>query len=323
MSTPQQPLDWRYRSLLYKAVRRGYAQLVVTTCAWVNEQGALAREWLREQAVGITFEECWPAARHIILNRHYHSKVAALVRVAGREKDKDAAGLAALAMALSGGESSVLAADRQDRDVKIVANAIARGDDFWAWVVAQPMPEARLKLVKMVRRFAKLGRPEQQARAIAAAYLAETYDIPPAPMTAPVSGEFPYWIALDQHTREGRLVLREVARDLHLSPQLVAWCLFYFEGSRTNQLSPSPLWQRYCRWRFGRFGMSLEEARLVWHPLRPQIEEALQFYENDLHREIYRWKQEHLGQVALLREQVETFNDNLSLVGPRQKKIFE
>ena len=69
--------------------------------------------------------------------------------------------------------------------------------------------------------------------------------------------------------------------------------------------------------------MNLEEARLVWNPLRPQIEEALQFYANDLHREIYRWKQNHLGQVALLREQVGAFNDNAALVGPRQKRIFE
>jgi hypothetical protein len=318
-----QDLDWRYRSLLYKAVRRGYARLVVTLCTWFDQQGAHTREWLREQAIGITFEECWPAGRKLILNRQYHSKVAALVRTACREKYKDAAGLAGLATALAGGDQSVLSGASHDRDLRIVAKAIARSDDFWAWVVDQPVAESGRSLIGFARRLGKAGSADQQAYAVTAAYLATTADLPPLAQIAPQAGDFPYWVVLDHHTRQGRQSMRELARDLHLSYPVVAWCLFFFEGSRTNHLGPSPWWRRYCRWRFKRLGFDLDEARLVWDPLRPQLKEALQFFAGDLHREIYRWKQEHYSEVTLLRDQVETFNDNLEVVGPRQAALFD
>ena len=323
MPVRAQDLDWRYRSLLYKAVRRGHARLVVTLCAWFDQQGAQAREWLREQAIGITFEECWPAGRLLILNRQYHSKAAALVRTACREKYKDAAGLAGLATALAGGDKSVLTGASQDRDVKIVANAIARSADFWAWVVDQPAAESGRQLMSFARRLEKVGRVDQQSNAMAAAYLATTTDLPHTAQTTPQAGDFPYWVALDHHTRLGRQSMRDTARDLHLSYPVVAWCLFYFEGSRTNQLGPSPWWRRYCHWRFKRLGFDLDEARLVWNPLRPQLKEALQYFAGDLHREIYRWKQDHYSEVTLLRDQVKTFNDNLEVVGPRQAALFD
>lgn len=322
MKTRSHHLNWRYRSLLYKAVRRGHARLVITICTWIDQQGAQAREWLREQAVGITFEECWPAGEQLILNRHYHSKAAALVRIAGLTKHKDATGLAALAGALADGDGTMLSGGDKDRDLKIVANAIGRSEDFWDWVVAEADATPAQKLVAVARRYARIGRPDQQVRAIAAAYLAVIADAPPALGQGPVIDEFPYWVALDQYTREGRHALNDIARDLHLTPEMVQWCFFYFEGSQANRLHPSPWWQRYCRWRFSRLKLDPDEVHLVWGPVRPHVKAALGTQGRELHRELYRWKQQHIGRVNALRDQVEAFNANLGVVGPRQSEIF-
>ena len=66
---------------------------------------------------------------------------------------------------------------------------------------------------------------------------------------------FPYWIAFDAHTPEGRRTYRDISRDLFLGPIDLQWVGFYFEGGATNEMAPSPWWDRYCRWRFSKFDL--------------------------------------------------------------------
>ena len=135
-------------SMLQKAVRRGAHNLVITTSALLESFGPKEKNWLRKRTSVITFEECWPLATDLMFNKTFHSKVAALVKVARSLKDKDAAGLGSLAHALADGDRSVLDGLPDDKDIKIVASAVSRPEDFWNWVGRQKTSSRQEVLIK-------------------------------------------------------------------------------------------------------------------------------------------------------------------------------
>ena len=314
--------DAHYRSLLQKAVRRGNVDLVITVSALLEAISVKARAWFRTRAAVITFEECWPLGTDLIFNRRFHSKVAALVKVARCEKARDAAGLGALAHAFSLGERSVLTGDPADRHIKIVAGAIERPEDFWRWIDGRKANPAQKLLIEHARRFQSAGKPSDRAVIKAAAYLTVAESIR-APQTAPpVSAAFPYWVAFDNHTRQGRRVLMDVARDLHIPLPQLEWAFCYFESCRANAAGISPWWERLCRWRFAKVGLEMEEARLVWEPARPQVKKALKEDSRRLHRHLYQWKITHLDRNDSLKSQVELFLTHFDRVKINQMEMF-
>jgi hypothetical protein len=313
----------RYRSLLHKAVRRGYVELVLTTSALLDSLLPARSHWLRKRAVTIAFGECWPLAKALVFDSRLHSTVAWLVRSARASKQRDAAGLGYLAFRLARGDRSVLGHTPSDRHLNIVANAVARPDDFWRWIRSRKAiaPQNR-DLLERAMKLKRSGGPRDRAVVKAAAYLATLADLPAAETAPAGKPPFPYWVVFDRHTPQGRRVFQDVARDLHLSLRQLEWVHFYFEGSACNGDQPSYWWHRLCAWQYQRVGLPEAESRLVWDPVRPHIVEALASDSRSLHRDLYRWKLRHLEQIHALRAEVELFIERSGRAGRTQQELF-
>src|SRR5436309_9200705 len=104
LKRPKASTDQRVRSLLQKAARRGYVQVVDRAVVRLDASGD--KTWLRSRAIVITFEECWPLAGSLSIDSGLSSKRIALLRVTEAAKQKDAAGLGALAHAYQEGDHS-------------------------------------------------------------------------------------------------------------------------------------------------------------------------------------------------------------------------
>jgi hypothetical protein len=299
--------DPRFRSLLHKAVRRGSVDLVLTTSALLKNFGSKEKRWYTGRAAILTFEECWPLGAELVFKRRYHSKVAALVKVTLAYKTKDAAGLGSLGYALSKGDRSVLTGLPDDKLIRLIANALKRPNDFWDWIGSRAKTDNQTILLENATRIKNTGFPWEKAFFLAGAYLGIVEGIPDIKQSKPSDTPFPYWIVLDQQTPQGRRVLRDIARDLHIQlPQLI-WTSFYFEGSVTNSSVPSKWWQMACDWRFRKVGLRPEEAHLLWKPAKIQVMEALADDSRQLHNDLYTWKLSNLEQVELLKKQVELY----------------
>jgi hypothetical protein len=129
-------------------------------------------------------------------------------------------------------------------------------------------------------------------------------------------------VVFDRHTSEGKRVLRDVARDLHLPLPQLEWSYYFFEGAGANAEHPSPWWQRYCRWNFSRIGLNPEEARLLWEPARAQIIDALAEESRRLQNELYRWKLANTERIEALKRQVDLFISHINEVPRDQSKLF-
>ena len=313
----------RYRSLLQKAVRRGDADIVYTASAVLASLSPREKNWYRTRTAIITFEECWPLGSELIFNRKFYSKVAALIRVTRAMKSRDASGLGYLAQALIDGDASVLTGSADDRHIKIVANAIKRPDDFWRWIGDQKKSDDRTAaLVANALRFRQEGSPRDRAVIQSAAYLAVTTPLPKPQEVLPTENRFPYWVAFDRHTAEGKLVMRDVARDLHIALPQLEWTCFYFEGAQTNGEIPSKWWQRHSQWYFDKIGLPIAEAHLLWEPARKQVIEGLAEDSRRLKSELYRWKIANLEQIQALKRQVKLSIDDFEAVHSDQMDLF-
>jgi len=315
-------IDARFRSLLQKAVRRGNVELVLTTSALLESLSTKEKNWFRNRTAVITFEECWPLGTDLVFNRKYHSKVAALIKVTRSAKAKDATGLGLLACALFEGDLSVFSGTPEDRHIKIIANAIQRPEDFWDWLDKNAEPGSPKALIENAIRYKNVGRRRDKAVVQAAAYLAASTQIPQIGPAVHADKVFPYWIALDMHTPQGRRALKDVARDLHISRKQLEWSMFYFEGAKTNAAVESSWWQRSCEWYFQKTGLPIEEAHLLWEPAKPQVIEALADESRQLHRELYTWKLANLEKIENLKKQVELYSSHFESGHLDQLELF-
>ena len=322
MTISRSKTEKRQRSLLQKAVRRGDVDLVLTASAYLESLGSKERSWYRIRTAIITFSECWPLGTELVFNKKFHSKVAALIRVTRAVKARDATGLGYLAYALSQSDTSVFDDTTDDKAIKIVANAIQRPDDFWQWVAWQNTSANQQILIENATRFKTAGRPHDKAVIQAAAYLAATGELPLLKDQQPSNRKFPYWIAFDRHTLEGRQALRDIARDLHISLPQLEWTFFYFEGALTNGEISSKWWDRYCQWHFQKIGLPAEEAHLLWGPAKVQVAETLAKESRQLQNELYRWKLSNQESIESLKRQVQLYLDHMDEIKGDQKDLF-
>ncbi len=320
--TQDHEADDRFRSLLQKAVRRGHTHLVFTVSSLLESVGPKEKNWLRKRAVIITLEECWPLGAGLLFNKRFHSKVAALFRAARSRKHKDAAALAALARAFSRGDRTVLLGGEEDRAVRLLAQAARRPEDFWKWIRSQSLGDKPRSLLDPVFRFRHIGKPSERIFAQAAAYLAATDGLPETEESQPSPQDFPYWIALDHHTRQGRFALKTIARDLHIDLAQLEWVFFHFASGVFHDPAPSFWWDRYVRWRFAQVGIPQEEAHLLWEPAEQQLKEVLAEDAHRLHTEVYRWKMRNRERIESLRTKVHLFIENLEEIGKGQRPLF-
>jgi hypothetical protein len=316
------PFDDRYRSLLQKAVRRGHVEWVYAASALIEHLSIHTEAWFEKRTAFIVFGDCWPLGAELAFTRKFHSKVAALIRVAQATKYRDATGLGFLGYALAHGDETVLEQDPDDRIVRLIAKAVRQPDDFWEWISTQTVDPPQAALIANARHYRDGGRPHDGAVVKAAAYLALSGTLPgPQPAASPASA-FPYWVVFDRHTNEGQRALSDVARDLHMQLPQLEWCYYYFEGADTNAEHPSPWWQRYCRWNFRRIGLSPEEAFLLWEPARAQLIDALAGDGHRLQNELYRWKLANLERIDTLKRQVDYFIAHLDAQSRDQTQLF-
>ena len=242
--------------------------------------------------------------------------------MAHRQKARDATGLGFLAYALDQGDETVLTRVSDEKAVRLIARAIRQPTGFWSWISEQPAEGNRKRLIENAFRYREGGRPHDKAVVQAAAYLALATP-PPEIELAPASEDaFPYWVVFDRHTAEGKRVLRDVARDLHMPLPLLEWSLFFYEGAVANADAPSPWWQTYCRWHFERLGMLPEEAHLLWRPAREQIVGALAEDSRRLQSDLYRWKLGNLERIDALKRQVDLFASHIKDVQHDQSTLF-
>ena len=315
-------LDVRYRSLLQKAVRRGNTELVYTLSAMIDSLGPREKAWFTPHAAIITFEECWPLGAQLAFNKRFHSKVAALIKVAGSIKIRDAAALGKLAYALWEGDYSILNDSVDDQHIRILATAIERPKDFWKWVDSQANSDLQRNLIRNAIKYRNKGFPKSLAVLQAAAYLCVTVDMPEIKPVQPDAEKFPFWITYDRHTPEGRLVVQDIARDLHIPVKQLEWTWFYFEGSQSNHDRPSNWWERWCQWYFRKINLPEEEAHLLWEPTRPQIIQALADDSRRLQNDLYKWKISNLERVESLKKQVAIFTEHIGEVKGGQQDLF-
>lgn len=274
LKTPRPSTDQRVRSLLQKAARRGYEKTVEFALKRLDLSGDKA--WLRSRCVVITFEECWPLAGQLAVGRELSSRRAALLSVSRAAKNKDAAGLGALAYAYGEGDRTMLDCVPDQYLLKLVSEALKRPQEFFQWVTGQSKTKESTNVIVNAQRYLPVATWQwDKACILAGALLATLHNI------EAVSGEttadaFPYWVALDKHTPEGKEALGEVAKQLNEPYRQLIWASFYFESACVNRLLPSVWWEAEKNWRLRRAGLTANAARDLWLRARPLIQQRLE-----------------------------------------------
>jgi hypothetical protein len=275
LKTPKASTDQRVRSLLQKAARRGHAEVVELALTRLDRSGD--KTWLRSRTVVITFEECWPLAGTLSVNRELSSKREALQRVTKASKQKDAAGLGALAYAYQEGDQSMLDCVPDRHALKIVAEALLRPSAFFGWILTQSRTEESTNVILAAQQYLPAATWQWDKACILGGALLSTFGERPIVESHDIpSTEFPYWVAIDKHTPEGKVVLHEVAKEMHSSYRRLIWASFYYESAYVNQLLPSPWWVAEKIWRLRRAGLSLNAAEDLWARARPLVRERLE-----------------------------------------------
>ena len=224
------------RSLLQKVVRRGFVSLIPKVVNHLVEIDDL--NWLRNRVRVITFEECWPLGSHIKAKLEVQEIIPILSEVAISKKQKDAAGLGALAYELSKGDGSVISDPIMDRPIQIIADAIKSPEEFWSLISRDAHDESILSFVDSAHSSYKHGGwPWDRAFMQAAAFLAVREG---APLVTRATNnwsenDFPYWVAIDKHTNEGKAAIRATAEKNNLNPRKIAWLFFYFASAVENE----------------------------------------------------------------------------------------
>lgn len=269
--------DQRRRSLLQKAVRRGYGSLAQRVARDLEQLGD--KPWLRQRIPVIIFEECWPLATSIEFPLKLPNAFVHLADVARAVKAKDAAGLGSLAYAFSEGDTSIQAEpDIDPQALRTVARAIEEPEEFWTWLEPQCEEQGQSELVSAARQaHRKGGWPWDRAFMLAAAFLAVNGPIPELETTTEEpSEEFPFWIALDKHTADGKKAFRQAAQEFNVPANQLMWASFYCESALTNKCVDSPWWAAERRWRLGKNGLTVGHARALWERIQPYMKEAVE-----------------------------------------------
>lgn len=263
------------RSLLQKAVRRGSPLAVEQAARFLLAQGD--RTWLRMRTVVILFEECWPMASDLVLPRDPEELIRLLSRIALTRKHKDAAGLGALAHDYHGGERGMLSFTEDDSELRLVAEAMKRPQDFFGWALKTAKgDDARSVISFAVKHLSCATWPWDKACVLAGAFFAATQGVPSLAAAPQLEGDFPYWVALDKHTEIGRDAMFKLSSKIRVDYKQIASCSFYFEGALTNGCSSPSVWlDDDAAWSLSKAGLSMDDAGSLWQRIRPSLIEAV------------------------------------------------
>lgn len=285
------------RSLLQKAVRRGCVDVAKATF-WFLSSDKEEYNWIRSRLAVITFEEAWPYGTNVTFSKTEAENLHHITTLCSIEKQKDAAGLGSLAYAFSEGDQTVLQGDDSDWYIKVVAKALREKDKFRAWAQSESdkLDSDRALLVSnAIAGSKKAGWPWDKAFTYAAALLAIKQPVPIIRESSTIpSRDFPFWIAIDKHTQEGKIAIRDAAQQIGVSSKTALWLSFYFESAICRNLLGSPWWDREKRWRMSKLNMSDSEGQKTWQRLQPIVKEHLATHANSLAERIYSNTHAHL-----------------------------
>lgn len=267
--------DQIIRSFLQKTIRRGDEQLAKKAIAYILKINEF--QWMRKRLAVMTFEECWPYGLKVEFDNDQNVIIKHYLELSKTVKNKNAAGLGSLAYALSQGDESVYQKDSGDKAIKIIAEGIKRSKDFWIWAHKQNLSTKQRTLVENADKgFRKSGWPWDRAFAQAAAYLAITDKIPEINyLNSAHSPTFPLWVGIDKHTKEGKIAIREAAKQTGINANKALWLAFYFESAKCNELEDSPWWTREIKWRMAKLEFDFDQGKKIWDKLRPKVKELL------------------------------------------------
>lgn len=261
------------RSLLQKAVRRGAVSVAEKATIYLIQQGEST--WLRNRLGVITFEETWTYTSNLQFTTDENCLIAQYKNLARSSKNKDAAGLGSLAYELSKGSFDILRKNPQEnRHIKIVAEAIKRPDDFWAWAKKNTSNLDFLKKAETGYKYA--GWPWDKAFALASAYLFICDGAPPTTEhdLAPIT--FPFWVAIDKHTPTGKIALAKCAEKININKSTLGWIQFYLESSKCENLQASLWWEREKAWRLQHEGLRDGKEKAIWQSISEHLRELLE-----------------------------------------------
>jgi len=260
------------RSLFQKAIRRGSADVAGRVAFQLGSRGDSI--WLNSRIGVIIFEESWQCAGVLLRN----APVAVMLReIAYSSKNKDAAGLGAMAHALLQGHLSTLDHAPDPLALKIVAAALKRPERFFDWAEGQCSNEEQLSITLAAKQyFSRASWPWDKAFMAAGAYLSLKSDFPLATCAESFrETAFPYWVAVDKHTPQGKVALRKVASGMGIPDIQLQWISFYLESARTANLSFSPWWECEARWRLSEIGLTEANAADLWDRASPLVQAAV------------------------------------------------
>jgi len=260
------------RSLFQKAIRRGWADVAERVALKLGSRGDST--WLNSRIGVIIFEESWQRAGLLLRNA---PTTVALREIAYSSKNKDAAGLGAMAHALLEGNLSPLDHAPDPLALKIVAAALKRPEEFFNWAEGQCSNEEQLSIVLAAKQyFSRASWPWDKAFMAAGAYLSLKSDIPLATYAEPSrEAAFPYWVAVDKHTPQGKIALRKVASVMGIPDIKLQWISFYLESAKTENLSFSPWWECETRWRLSEVDLTQAAAADLWDTASPLVQAAV------------------------------------------------
>ncbi len=278
------------RSLLQKAVRRGESDLVVKVVNHLYEIGDI--NWLKQRVGVIIAEECWPLMGEWELPQKRDMQQTAsqeiLSQAARYIKFKDAAGLGSLAYALSEGDDSVLSGSDDDTYIKHICAAIKNKDNYWKWISSQCSCDMTKRFVERTSvAYRKGGWPWDRAFIQASAYLVVMDGFPKLQLGIKKESKFPFWIALDRHTPQGKAVISKLAKEMGFPWRQLNWVSFYCESGIVYNQVPSRWWDREVEWRLSKVGLSLDEAESIWTEARPRFIELLRDESERLEHHLY------------------------------------
>jgi hypothetical protein len=136
-------------------------------------------------------------------------------------------------------------------------------------------------IVDIAKRYHGLATwPWDKAFAIAGAYLSITQNLKLRPEVISINRareevDFPYWVAIDKHTKYGRDVIGRVARKIKISPEILGWISFYCESTKTNNLKKSLWWNQEILWKCSVLKITQSEMNDIWNESYFLIEMAL------------------------------------------------
>jgi hypothetical protein len=260
------------RSLFQKAIRRGWADVAERVAFKLGSRGDSI--WLNSRIGVILFEESWQCAGLLLRNA---PTMVTLREIAYSNKNKDAAGLGAMAHALLEGNLSPLDHAPDPLALKIIAAALKRPEGFFDWAERQCSNEEQLSVTLAAKQyFSRATWPWDKAFMAAGAYLSLKSDIPLATYAKPSrETAFPYWVAVDKHTPQGKIALRKVASVMRIPEIKLHWISFYLESAKTASLSFSPWWECETRWRLSEIGLTEAAAADLWDTASPLVQAAV------------------------------------------------